>query len=198
MSVYQLTPLKLAVIGYSTFYVKKLLTEHLLRLKPEDCYMRFFNAMSDDSIKKYVEKIDLSDNGVFVHFDEHGTKIISFLHASRIDHGEYEFGLSVDADQRGKSRGYELFKTAVNWATSLGCKRIYVNCLYQNKAMQKIAERFNMDIRSLDFDTKEGEIMMPNNRGDMFTFLSQNANNNLLLLDLAYWRNVNALLNYFS
>src|SRR5574343_68225 len=176
--------------------VRQLLTEHLLRLKPEDRYLRFFNAMTDFAIEKYISKVDFTSHGIFVIFDEAGANIVAFLHASKFDgeiENEYELGMTVDEEHRGSGIGYELFKTGVSWAKSMVCKRIYVNCLYQNKAMQKIAEKFNMETKSIDYETKEGEIKIPHNHVDIFSYLTHHAGNNMLLLDLAYRRNLNAL-----
>lgn len=69
---------------------------------------------------------------------------------------------------------------------------------HQNKAMQHIAERFSMEMHSIDYETKEGELKMPDNNVDLYSYLNHHAKNNMLLLDLAYRRNVTTLLEYFK
>ena len=182
--------------------IRVLIANHLKKMKPEDRYLRFFSSINDNAIDSYVERIDFFSDGVFVVFDETGLEIKAFLHASCLSKKsfdiEYEIGITVDDDLRGKGIAYELFSKAMTWAKSLGCKRIYVNCLRQNKAMQKIAEKFNIETKSLDYETKEGELKMPDNTVSFFSYFTHKTNNNMVLIDLAYRKNVHMILEYLE
>ncbi|HLA34247.1 MAG TPA: GNAT family N-acetyltransferase [Rhodocyclaceae bacterium] len=179
--------------------VRRLLLKHLLKLGPEDRYLRFFNMQNDNGIGAYVERIDLTEDGVFVAFDENGKKIVGFLHALRIENleTEYEFGLTVNPDRRGQGIGYDLFATAMKWAQNLGGQRIYINCLFQNVAMQKIAEKFRMESRKIDYETKESEIRI-GSAPNLLAYAAQQTANSVLLCDLAYRRQIHSLMSYFG
>ncbi len=167
--------------------IRQLLADHLIRLSPEDRYLRFFSTLPNDAIKAYVNRIDFDKDGIFVVFDESLEAVQGFLHASKLEtkfEVEYEFGLTVEEDQRGSGIGYDLFAKAIEWANGLGGKRIYVNCLSKNKAMQKIAEKFKMETRSIDYETREGELQLQSHP-NMFAYMYTTTANNITLYDMA-------------
>ena len=191
MQVVQLTALNTLITSAAD--IRRMLVAHLVKLPSDDRYTRFFGTMSDDSLKNYVDGIDLRHDGVFVVFDQSGFNILAFLHASRLDQDdEIEFGLTVDDSLRLHGVGAHLFDVALTWAHGLGIKRIYVNCLYRNKAMQRIAGRFKVKIIAQD-DIHEGKLELDGVTKPL-TFMKHHMTHNMMLCDLAYRRQLHAML----
>ena len=193
MNVLQITPTVNRMVNLVYFKkssnsykpLRELLKSHLKLLSNDDRYLRFFSAQSDDSIDIYVNKINFKTDGIFIVLNETYDQVIGFLHASRLDGVsgvEYEIGVSVNESARGMGVGYELFAKAVSWTESLGGKRLYVNCLTQNKAMQKIAEKFKLKTHSIDYDTREGELTL-NSIPNLFTYMIHFTANNIMVYD---------------
>lgn len=184
-------PLKLQPKLVTEFRAR--LIRHLTRLSPDDRYLRFFSSANDNYIEAYVDRILRSEkDGLFLAYDETGEEVIGMLNIGLTrgsEHGElpeYELGISVDAEQRGKGLGYDLFKTAFNWVSALGASRIFVSCLSQNIPMQKIVKKFNIEI---DYEGNEqhATIMLPGVHNPVGVMVG-NATNWCVLYDLMYRR----------
>lgn len=145
--------------------IRKTLLKHLLQLPPEDRYLRFFGPLGDAAIENYVKKINLFDGSIFLACEGLPDKIIGFLHLAGSSVKEAEIGVSVDNAFRNKGIGYELFKQACVHAVNKGCKKLYVNCLYQNVAMQKMVKKLGSQYGDVsmtsDGDTKTASINLP-------------------------------------
>lgn len=124
--------------------------DHLLRLPLNDRYLRFCNTLSDEGIKKYVDRIDLrstTGEACFAVFDDRKC-IIGLCHVAPYAEGDSsaEMALSVDEDHRKNGIGDILFYRGILHCESLGIKRIYMNCLASNTPIQKLARRHGMKV----------------------------------------------------
>lgn len=141
-----------------------LLVEHLKSLNEEDRYMRFGYLIRDDQIEKYVERSYGQENETsqwFGIFDDEGL-IIASLHVVMVTSKKAEMGCSVNPDQRNQGIGQILFERGLVWARANGAKTIYMQCLSQNAAMQKIAKRNGMLVATMAYNEKEGKLEFPN------------------------------------
>lgn len=172
--------------------LRKAIAKHLKALTPDDRYLRFFGSFGDASINAYVDRIELDEGGIFIAFDEHPKNLVGFLHLGAVDQlDEYEVGISVASSYRKQGIGYELFKEAVKYATNTGAKRLYINCLYQNVAMQKmvkkLGEQFGTVNMTSDGETKTAKITLPGTQ-NLFGIVVGNVEKSIVLYDLAYQR----------
>lgn len=136
--------------------------EHLKNLPKKSQEMRFFNAVSEDTLKKYVNGLDFNNDGVFVIEDNN--KIVAFLHAPKINEEELEFALSVLQEYEGKGLGTKMFERAYKWACEKGFKKIVSICLSSNKGMQSIVRKYDdAKIQSVEYNVQEGTIELPDN-----------------------------------
>lgn len=124
--------------------------DHLLRLPLNDRYLRFCNTLSDEGIKKYVDRIDLrstTGEACFAVFDDR-KRIIGLCHVAPYTEGDSsaEMALSVDEDHRKNGISDILFYRGILHCESLGIKRIYMNCLASNTPIQKLARRHGMKV----------------------------------------------------
>lgn len=121
---------------------------HLLRLSLEDRYLRFFAALGDYQVKKYVANLDLKNGRGFGVFSLPDRKLIGFAHVSRItkngDRVIAEIGLSVDSDVRNKGLGRRLMDRAITYCQVSNVNTLFMCCLRENRVMQKLAVEFGL------------------------------------------------------
>lgn len=140
-----MTPIKL-----NTELQKKEVLSHLLSLEREDMRLRFGYTPTDSIIEKYVED-SWSDinNQWFGVYDDKSEGCIASLHVNVISNQIAEFGCTVDPRYRNHGIGGDLFKRGLTWAKKFNVKKIFMHCLSENKAIQKIAKKNNMDVITL-------------------------------------------------
>ena len=136
---------------------------HLLRLNREDRYLRFFAALGDPQIERYVDKMNLNDERAFGIFTLPDRRLIGMAHVSRIqkqdDRVMAEFGVSVDRDFRQKGLGKRLMDRAITYCQTSGVNTMFMSCLRENKTMQKLAREFGLRV-VVDADEAMAELEM--------------------------------------
>lgn len=140
-------------------YADKII-DHLTRLNDEDRRMRFGVNLPDQRIQHYVNDSIKVGDFLFAVFGNEG-EIVAFLHMARDarDSFAYELGLSVNLDDRKNGYASALFEKAVNFAKTLGAKRIYTYCLSENKAMQHLAKKNQLKI-ALEHGDVTGQLQL--------------------------------------
>lgn len=129
---------------------KNSILNHFLKLEPEARRLRFGYQITDAGIDTYVNRMIANQNAenlVFVAFDD-GLNIKALAHLALISDGTGELGISVLPEMRGKKLGLKLFKRIVLTAKVLGIKEIFVQCLSENSAMQSIARKMEMQVKT--------------------------------------------------
>lgn len=130
--------------------------EHLLRLSPEDRYLRFCTAASDSFIHRYVFEVmnlDMSPSfGAFVD-----GKLVGFAHIAVIDTEKCELAFSIDTEYRGTGLARNLMKTSIGWCREHDMKKLCMSCLRQNKKMQALATSFGLNM-TITYDEAYAEL----------------------------------------
>jgi GNAT superfamily N-acetyltransferase len=120
--------------------------DHLLRLSVTDRYLRFCSPLSDDAIRAYVNRLDLTGKDHVFAIRDDQLKIVALLHAAPSSEDSVEFALSVDEDKRKEGLGDKLFERGLQWCETHGVKRIYMQCLATNNAIKAMARKRDMKI----------------------------------------------------
>jgi RimJ/RimL family protein N-acetyltransferase len=122
----------------------RLIARHLLALPPEDRYLRFGYAATDDQIRRYVEQIHFERDELLGIFNRR-LQLIALAHlAFSVDPrclSCAEFGVSVVRGARGRGYGSRLFDRAVVHARNEGVQMLFVHALSENTAMLRIARK---------------------------------------------------------
>ncbi|MDE1950366.1 MAG: GNAT family N-acetyltransferase, partial [Burkholderiales bacterium] len=117
--------------------------EHLLRLPPGDRYLRFGHVASDSQIARYVDGIDFDADEVLAVFNRRLEVVamahLAFLGCEGRPARSAEFGVSVDAGERGRGLGARLFELAVLHARNHRIDTLQIHALAENAAMLHIA-----------------------------------------------------------
>lgn len=117
---------------------------HLLALDPQDRYLRFGFAASDEQIQRYVDQLDFERDEVFGIYNRR-LELIAMAHLAFSPDPQArtsaEFGVSVLKHARGKGLGARLFDRAVMSARNEGVGTLFIHALSENTAMLKIARK---------------------------------------------------------
>lgn len=123
---------------------------HLLRLGPDDRYLRFGYRIDDAALVRYAHGIDSERDALFGVADPE-LELVAFAHlAIDADHGE--LGLSVLPGQRRRGLGRVLLDRAATHARNQGLNTLFMQCLADNAPMQRLARRAGMVVV-----TRQGE-----------------------------------------
>ena len=117
---------------------------HLLALNPQDRYLRFGYAASDEQIQRYVDGIHFERDEVFGIYNRK-LELIAMAHLAFSTDPSLqscaEFGVSVLAHARGRGYGARLFDRAVMHSRNEGVQMMFIHALSENTAMLDIARK---------------------------------------------------------
>lgn len=117
---------------------------HLLSLDPQDRYLRFGYAASDEQIHRYVDSLDFERDEIFGIFNRR-LDVIAMAHLAFADApgraAMAEFGVSVLTSARGRGYGSRLFERAAMHARNQGVDLMFIHALSENAAMLQIARK---------------------------------------------------------
>lgn len=117
---------------------------HLLALSEQDRYLRFGYPATDEHIRRYVDGLDFGRDEIFGIFNRR-LQLVAMAHLAFSVDPELsscaEFGVSVNAGQRGRGMGAKLFDRAVIHARNEGVRMLFIHALSENAAMLGIARK---------------------------------------------------------
>jgi RimJ/RimL family protein N-acetyltransferase len=118
--------------------------DHLFALNEDDRRLRFFSNITNVGIESYVERIRWNGDVCFGCFS--GANLVAFVHLGKVDSDQYELGMSVSDEYKGKGLGVDLMKRIITWCKASGVTKLVMECLRDNKPMQTIAKKLGMRI----------------------------------------------------
>jgi len=137
--------------------------QHLLALEPQDRYLRFGYAATDEQVRRYVQLLDFGRDEVFGIFNRR-LQLIALAHVAFSESQDYsscaEFGVSVAASARGRGFGARLFDRAVMLARNRGVSMMFIHALSENTAMLKIARNAGASVHR-DGSESEAYLQLP-------------------------------------
>ncbi len=136
---------------------------HLLALEPQDRYLRFGYAASDEQVRRYVDQLDFERDDIYAIYNRR-LDIIAMAHLAYMpmpgmEHSA-EFGVSVAPSARGRGYGARLFDRAVMHARNAGVRTVYIHALTQNTAMLRIVRNAGAQVHT-DGSESEAYLSLP-------------------------------------
>jgi RimJ/RimL family protein N-acetyltransferase len=129
--------------------------DHLLRLDDENRRMRFGMSVDDAFIAAYAGRADWTRTVIYGYFVAGDVQATAELRAIGESWGaEAEAAFSVENGYQDAGVGTELLGRVVLTARNRGIHRLYMNCLLENRKMQRIARKYEAE---LHFD--HGEVV---------------------------------------
>lgn len=121
--------------------------DHLLRLDPESRRTRFGMAPSDDFIRAHAGRVNDMKSLVYGYFDDGQVRAAAELRPlGQPPHLEAEAAFSVEKSYQDSGLGTELFGRVIRAARNRGLRRLYGNCLLENRKMQRIAKKYDASL----------------------------------------------------
>ena len=117
-----------------------LLQAHFLRLDPVTRYERFGMSVNDNFLMRYAAHCFDGGDLVFGYFAEgvlRGAGELRGLGRSKV-HEAAEAAFSVEKAWRGRGAASALLDRTIETAHEIGAKTLFITCVAQNRAMQKL------------------------------------------------------------
>ncbi len=154
-----------AVIHKLVAFQRRRIADHLMRLSTADRRLRFGMCLSDEAVRRYVERIDFVRDEVFGIFGD-GLTLIAVAHlAFDPAHACAEIGLSVDRDCRGRGYGHALLQHGRLHAIGRGCRTLYMHFLSENGAIRHLAAKAGLRVVMAQGEA-DAMLVLPDRRHD--------------------------------
>jgi len=136
------------IIRPLTVFEREAVRDFYVALGPEDRRKRFCCTLSDETISKYVDRLNFSGDTVLGAFDDHAR----LLGLAELVRGEKasEMAFSVRPDKRGQKIGTRLTLRLMQRARMCGVRKVFVMFLADNTPMRRMAIRAGMELRTAD------------------------------------------------
>lgn len=136
------------IIRPLTVFERETVREFYIALAPDDRRKRFCCTLSDETISKYVDRLNFSRDTVLGAFDEQArliglAELVCGTEAS-------EMAFSVRPDRRGETIGTRLTQRLIQRASMCGIRKVFVMFLSDNTPMRRMAIRAGMALSSID------------------------------------------------
>jgi len=136
------------IIRPLTLYEREAVRRFYIALTPDDRRKRFCCTISDETISKYVDRLNFTRDTVLAAFDERA----NIIGLAELVTGpkESEMAFSVRPDRRGQKIGTYLLEKLMLRARMCGVVKVFVMFLSDNTPMRKMAMRAGMAVSSVD------------------------------------------------
>ncbi|WP_146140245.1 GNAT family N-acetyltransferase [Alsobacter soli] len=121
-----------------------LFRDHLLRLDDQVRRNRFAMGVSDAFLERYAGQA-FSNGAVLLGYVQGGC-LRAAAELRPLGRHEAEAAFSTEGDFLGRGIGTALFARLLAEARGLKLRRLYMNCLAQNRAMQALARKFSAEL----------------------------------------------------
>ncbi len=139
------------------------ISAHLLALDPQDRYLRFGYAASDEQIERYVTSLNFERDEIFGIYNRKLVLVaMAHLAYAPVENCEScaEFGVSVAKAARGRGYGSRLFDRAAMHARNDKISMMFIHALSENSAMLKIARNAGATVER-DGSESEAYLRLP-------------------------------------
>lgn len=138
--------------------------DHLLRLDAASRRLRFGMGAGDDFITDYAMRINDLQSTVYGYFEDGEVRAAAELRPIGPQmNGEAEAAFSVEKGWQDTGIGTELMGRVIRTARVKSIRRLYMNCLAENRKMQRIARKYEAVLHFEEGDVVgEVEPLTPN------------------------------------
>jgi GNAT superfamily N-acetyltransferase len=117
--------------------------DHLLRLDSSSRRLRFGMGVGDAFVTDYAARVNDMQSIVYGFFIDGEIRAAAELRALGANlQGEAEAAFSVEQDYQDTGIGTELMGRVIRAARNRNIVRLYMNCLAENRKMQRIARKY--------------------------------------------------------
>lgn len=147
------------IIRPLTVFEREAVRNFYLALSPEDRRRRFCCSLCDDTICKYVDRLNFTRNTILAAYDEQA-QLVGLAELIRgAEEGEMAF--SVRPDKRGQKIGTLLLERLLTRARICGARKVFVMFLPDNTPMRRMALRAGMSVQTADGESHAERALPP-------------------------------------
>jgi GNAT superfamily N-acetyltransferase len=147
------------IIRPLTVFEREAVRDFYLALSPDDRRKRFCCSLSDDTISKYVDRLNFTRDTVLGAFDEQA-QIVGLAELVR-GAEQSEMAFSVRPDRRGQKIGTRLMERLLLRARMCGVRKVFVMFLSDNAPMRRMALRAGMSVQTADGESHAARELSP-------------------------------------
>lgn len=136
------------IIRPLTVFERESVRNFYLSLSPDDRRKRFCCTISDETISRYVDRLNFTRDTVLGAFDDEA-RLIGLAELVR-GATENEMAFSVRPDRRGQKIGTKLIQRLLVRARMCGVGKVFVLFVSDNTPMRRMASRAGMSLRTVD------------------------------------------------
>ena len=136
------------IIRPLTVFEREAVRTFYLSLSPDDRRKRFCCTISDETISRYVDRLNFTRDTVLGAFDEQAL-LVGLAELVR-GAAESEMAFSVRPDKRGQKIGTKLMQKLLLRARMCGMAKLFVLFLSDNTPMRRMASRAGMAVTTVD------------------------------------------------
>lgn len=133
--------------------------EHLLRLDSESRRNRFCAEIDESMIRSYAATAHGRDTVLHGFFADGVLRGVADMRIV-VDHRDAEAAFSIEKKWQSLGVGSALLERTLLTARNRGIKHLQVNCLMENRRMQRLARRFEAEIE-FDYGSVVGTMTNP-------------------------------------
>jgi len=149
------------IIRPLTVFERENVRNFYLSLSEDDRRRRFCCTLADETISKYVDRLNFTRDTILGAFDERA-QVIGLAELVR-GPDQSEMAFSVRADRRGQKIGTKLLERLILRASICGIRKVFVMFLSDNTPMRKMAVRAGMRVETADGESHAAlELQSPN------------------------------------
>ena len=137
-------------------------SKHLKNLPDDDKYSRFAARLTDFAIDQMILHM------VYTPYDhelwfvrDHAGNYIGFGHMARNPDDSWELAVSVDKEHQRKGVGNKLIEEMLAWAKFHKISEVYMHCIEDNKVIQHLALKNELQTRSRGDGERTAAIEVP-------------------------------------
>jgi len=134
------------IIRPLTVFERENVRNFYLSLSADDRRKRFCCTLSDETISRYVVRLNFRRDTILGAFDEHA-QMIGLAELAR-GPDESEMAFSVRPDRRGQKIGSLLMEKLISRARLRGASKVFVMFLSDNTPMRKMALRAGLSVQT--------------------------------------------------
>ncbi len=181
------------IIRPLTVFERETVRNFYFSLSADDRRKRFCCTLSDETISRYVDRLNFARDTVLAAFDERA----HIIGLAELVHGpeRSEMAFSVRPDRRGQKIGTSLMEKLISRARLCGARAVCVMFLSDNTPMRKMALRAGMSVQTDGGESYAARGLSPASAQELTHWLFEEGfahNAYFSLLGIARW---DALLN---
>jgi GNAT superfamily N-acetyltransferase len=134
------------IIRKITSFERDAVKEFYLALSADDRRKRFCCLLSDDTISRYVDRLDFMQHTILGAFNENA----QLIGVAELAHGakESELAFSVRPDMRCRRIGTRLMERILLHARMSGIRKVIVMFISENMPMRRLAQSVGMVVKT--------------------------------------------------